>query len=65
MRKSSGYSDPIRNKEQLLLVTGLRSFSARPILSTDEHGADKHKMERFLHEVGRARGLCVCGGACL
>lgn len=50
MKKLTGFTDPVANKEELLLVTGLRSFTARPILSTDEHGADKHKMERFLHE---------------
>ena len=48
VKKVAGYTDPVVNKEELLFVTGLRSFSARPIFSTDEHGADKHKMERFL-----------------
>lgn len=50
MRKATGYSNPIANKEELLFVTGLRTFMARPVLSTDEHGADKYKMERFLLE---------------
>lgn len=50
VRKASSYEEPIANKEQLLLVNGLRAWHARPIFSTDEHGADKHKMERFLHE---------------
>lgn len=54
VRKSAGYEEPIANKESLLLVNGLRAWHARPIFSTDEHGADKHKMERFLHE-----GRCV------
>ncbi|KAL6767514.1 hypothetical protein ACKKBF_B35530 [Auxenochlorella protothecoides x Auxenochlorella symbiontica] len=40
---------PLANKEELLLVTGVRAFRARPVFSSDEHGADKHKMERFLH----------------
>lgn len=31
-------------------MCGLRSFTVRPILSGDEHGADKFKMERFLHD---------------
>lgn len=31
-------------------MTGLRSFTARPLLSGDEHGADKFKMERYLHD---------------
>lgn len=47
---SAAASEPLRNKEPLLLVTGLRSFMARPVFSADEHGADKYKMERFLHE---------------
>ena len=50
VRKAASYEEPLANKEPLLLVTGLRSFAARPVYSTDEHGADKHKMERFLHE---------------
>lgn len=50
MRKAASYEAALANKEPLLLVTGLRSFMACPVYSTDEHGADKHKMERFLHE---------------
>jgi pre-rRNA-processing protein TSR1 len=50
IKKVSGFTDPVANKEELLFVTGLRSFMARPIFSTDEHGADKHKLERFLLE---------------
>lgn len=48
IRKTAGFNEPIANKQELLFVTGLRSFMARPIYSTDDHGADKHKMERFL-----------------
>ncbi|GFH23161.1 Bms1-type G domain-containing protein, partial [Haematococcus lacustris] len=48
VRKASSYSQPLANKEELLLVTGLRSFLARPVFSTDTPG-DKHKMERWLH----------------
>lgn len=48
VRKATGFTDPVVNKEELLFVTGLRSFMAKPVFSTDEHGADKHKMERFL-----------------
>ncbi len=59
VRKAAGYEEPIANKEALLLVNGLRAWHARPVFSTDEHGADKHKMERFLHE-GRCVGLLVC-----
>ena len=55
MRKAAAYEAPLPSKEPLLLVNGLRSFMARPVYSTDEHGADKHKMERYLHE-GRWAG---------
>lgn len=48
VRKATSYSQPLANKEELLLVTGLRSFLARPVFSTDTPG-DKHKMERWLH----------------
>ncbi len=48
--QSATYSETLRNKEELLIVTGLRSFMARPILSSDDMGADKFKMERFLHD---------------
>lgn len=67
VRKAATYAEPLPSKERLLLVTGLRSFMARPVYSTDEHGADKHKMERFLHEGrwgwqgGRAAGGRVGG----
>ena len=50
VRKAATYSEPLASKEPLLLVNGLRSFYSRPVFSTDEHGADKHKMERFLHD---------------
>ncbi len=50
--QAAGYSAPIASKEQLLLVTGLRSFTARPVLSTDDPGADKHRTEKFLHAGG-------------
>ncbi|EFJ49418.1 hypothetical protein VOLCADRAFT_59248 [Volvox carteri f. nagariensis] len=49
LRKASGYTAPIANKEELLFVTGLRSFTARPVLSSDDPGADKHRTEKFLH----------------
>lgn len=60
MRKESGVNDPIANKEELIFVTGVRTYPARPIFSTDEHGADKHKMERFLHE-GRMTMATIYG----
>jgi pre-rRNA-processing protein TSR1 len=49
LRKAAGFADAVGNKEELLFVTGLRGFVARPVLSGDDHRADKHKMERFLH----------------
>lgn len=60
VRKAAGYEEPLANKEPLLLVNGLRAWHARPVYSTDEHGADKHKMERFLHE-----GRCAAAGGVL
>lgn len=50
VRKAASYEEPLPSKQRLLLVNGLRSFYARPVYSTDEHAADKQKMERFLHE---------------
>lgn len=32
-----------------MLVTGVRGFKSKPIFSSDEHGMNKFKMERFLH----------------
>ncbi|GLI68047.1 hypothetical protein VaNZ11_012370 [Volvox africanus] len=49
LRKATGYTAPVANKEELLFVTGLRSFTARPVLSTDDPGLDKHRTEKFLH----------------
>lgn len=60
VRKEVGVTDPIANKEELLFVTGTRTYPAKPIYSTDEHGADKHKMERFLHD-GRMAMATIYG----
>lgn len=49
VRKHAGYEDPVANKEQLTFVTGLRTFAARPILSTNEYNTDKFKLEKFMH----------------
>ena len=65
VRKAASYPQPLPSKEQLLLVTGLRSFLARPVFSSDEHGADKHKMERFLHEGRWERRLGEGGVWCV
>ncbi|GLC40690.1 hypothetical protein PLESTB_000032300 [Pleodorina starrii] len=56
MRKANGYSAPLASKEELLFVTGLRTFTARPVLSTDDPGADKHRTEKFLHAGQHAVG---------
>ncbi|KAF5835587.1 DUF663-domain-containing protein [Dunaliella salina] len=47
LRKARDCTESLPNKEHLLFFTGLRSFPARPILSSDTPG-DKHKMERWL-----------------
>lgn len=60
VKKHAGVDATIANKEELIFVTGIRTYTARPILSTDEHGADKHKMERFLHE-GRVAMATIYG----
>lgn len=39
---------PLPGKADLLFVAGARAFRARPIWSTDDHGASKFKLERFL-----------------
>ncbi|KAF8061341.1 tsr1 [Scenedesmus sp. PABB004] len=49
LKKAPGYADAVASKEELLLVTGLRAWRGRPVLSDDGGGSDKHKMERFLH----------------
>merc|ERR1712046_208752 len=38
--------------DEMVVVAGFRVFKARPIYSTDDIRADKHKLERFFH-VGR------------
>lgn len=43
------YDAPVANKEEVLIVTGLRTHQSRPILSSDDYNADKHKLERFMH----------------
>ena len=44
--------EAIKSKDEMLVVAGFRVFKARPIYSTDDIRADKHKLERFFH-VGR------------
>ncbi|CAL5218954.1 g706 [Coccomyxa viridis] len=49
VRKSASFEEPLPNKAELLILTGVRSFMARPMFSTDEPNTDRFKMERFLH----------------
>jgi pre-rRNA-processing protein TSR1 len=56
MKKAASYAETIRSKEELLLVCGVRSFMGQPVLSDDAQGADKNKMERFLHPGKTAVG---------
>ncbi|DBA66726.1 TPA: hypothetical protein ACH3X2_001875 [Trebouxia sp. C0005] len=50
VKKDSNFTETLPNKAELLFVTGLRSFTAQPIYSTDDPNVDKHKLERFLHD---------------
>lgn len=54
IRKCPTYEEPVSNKEEFLFMTGLRTFPARPLLSTDDPRCDKHKMEHFLAGEGTA-----------
>lgn len=38
VRKAATFSEPLPNKAQLTLVTGLRTFTARPLFSSDTSG---------------------------
>lgn len=49
VRKHAGYAEPVTNKEQVTFVTGVRTFAARPMLSTNEYSTDKFKLENFMH----------------
>ena len=53
IRKSSAFEPPIKSKEELLFVDGVRRFLTKPVFSGDDHGASHFKMERFL-QPGRA-----------
>ncbi|KAK9859345.1 hypothetical protein WJX84_011275, partial [Apatococcus fuscideae] len=63
LKRLQGPEGTIQNKDDLLFVTGLRSFMTQPILSTDEPHADKHKLERFLHP-GRQMAATIYGPIC-
>lgn len=63
MKKVASYAEPIANKESLIFVTGLRTFSARPIISSDDYSGDKFKLERFLFP-GRASVMSVYAPIC-
>lgn len=58
VKKHTGYQEPVANKEALTIVTGVRTFSARPVLSTNEYNMDKFKLEKFMHE-GRTYVMSV------
>lgn len=49
LRREGSYEEAVGSKQKLLFVTGVRTFTARPVFSPYEHAADKFKMERFLH----------------
>jgi pre-rRNA-processing protein TSR1 len=49
VKKHAAYEEAVKNKEDVVFLTGLRSFRANPILSTDEYNASKFKMEKFMH----------------
>jgi pre-rRNA-processing protein TSR1 len=48
IQRVPGYSGPVRSKEELIFVTGHRTFRASPIFSEANLNSDKHKFERFL-----------------
>eukprot|EP00892_Ulva_mutabilis_P004765 jgi/Ulvmu1/2660/UM014_0116.1 len=58
VKRLGGYDAPVANKEEVTVITGLRSFEARPVLSTNDYNADKFKQEKFMHE-GRTYTLSV------
>jgi pre-rRNA-processing protein TSR1 len=58
VKKHAGYQEPVASKEALTIVTGIRTFSAKPILSTNEYNVDKFKLEKFMHE-GRSYVMSV------
>lgn len=48
VQRHAGYTEPIKSKDEMLFVTGFRSFLARPVYSESNLNCDKHKFERFL-----------------
>lgn len=49
LRREGSYEEAVSNKQRLLFATGIRTFTARPVLSPDESSGDKFKMEKYLH----------------
>ena len=49
IRRSNSYTEPLKNKEELLWSCGFRRFMGRPIFSSYSPSCNKHKVERFLH----------------
>lgn len=48
IQRVAGYEEPIKSKDPLLFVAGMRSFMCRPLFSESNLNCDKHKFERFL-----------------
>lgn len=47
MKRSSGFEEELKNKSELIFISGFRRFKCKPIFSQHTNG-NKHKMERFL-----------------
>lgn len=58
VKRIPGYEAPVANKEAVTLITGMRTFDARPVLSTNDYNADKFKLEKFMH-AGRTYVMSV------
>lgn len=52
LKKDDSYPHPIKNKEELIVQIGFRTFLCNPVLSDYNPRFDKHKLERFL-QFGR------------
>lgn len=48
VNKSSSYTEPVANKDELVFFTGIRTFRSCPIISDCAPNVDKHKNERFM-----------------
>jgi pre-rRNA-processing protein TSR1 len=50
IKRTPGYADVIKGKEDLIFSAGFRAFEGKPIFSESNLNCDKHKSERFLTE---------------